>query len=110
MKEQAQQKASLLRKSRKVLSSFLTFFLVISIVLLGFKRFTSIFDEYEVKAILTNSMADKMPAGTLVVTKKVTSDQLETGDVISFYRQGETVTHRIKKIDAIGNNLLQFFK
>jgi len=98
LKEQAQQKASLLRKSRKVLSSFLTFFLVISIVLLGFKRFTPIFDAYEVKAILTNSMADKMPAGTLVVTKKVTSDQLETGDVISFYRQGETVTHRIKKI------------
>ena len=98
MKEQVKQKTSVLRKSQKILSSFLTFFLVISIVLLGFKRFTPVFDEYELKAILTDSMAEKMPAGTLVVTKQVPSDQLETGDVISFYRQGETVTHRIKKI------------
>ena len=107
MKEQVKQKTSVLRKSQKILSSFLTFFLVISIVLLGFKRFTPVFDEYELKAILTDSMAEKMPAGTLVVTKQVPSDQLETGDVISFYRQEETVTHRIKKI-IVTNETRQF--
>src|SRR5699024_10949614 len=62
---------------------------------------------YELKAILTDSMAEKMPAGTLVVTKQVPSNQLETGDVISFYRQEETVTHRIKKI-IVTNETRQF--
>ncbi len=107
MKEQGKQKKSVLRIGQKILSSFLTFFLVVSIAILGLKRFTPVFDEYELKAILTNSMAEKMPAGTLVVTKKVTSDQLEAGDVISFYRQGETVTHRIKKI-IINNDTQKF--
>lgn len=73
--------------------------LLVVLLLIGLQRFTSLLDNYHLRTVLTNSMSESMPAGSLILTKKVEDSELQEGDVISFIRSGETVTHRIKKIE-----------
>lgn len=69
-------------------------------------RYTDMLSSYSIKVVLTNSMADKMPAGTVVVAKKTAPEKLKEGDVISFDILGETVTHRITKTFKRNNDYL----
>ena len=61
--------------------------------------------------VLTSSMKDKYPPGTLIVVKKVDPDTLAIGDVVTYQiRSGEpdVITHRVVgfTFDQRGNRLL----
>ena len=59
--------------------------------------------------VLTDSMSDTYPRGTLVVAQKTTSDQIEVGNDIMFLTGPETsVTHRV--VDVIENQGFRAFR
>ena len=66
------------------------------------------FSYYEV---LTGSMQSMIPQGSLVIAKKVPSNQIEAGDVITFLRSDEeNVTHQVIEVvpNFNGNGALGF--
>lgn len=54
---------------------------------------------YKAYIIITNSMEPNIKIGDVVITKKVEQNELTKGDVITFKRGEEVITHRITKID-----------
>lgn len=54
---------------------------------------------YKAYIIVTNSMEPNIKIGDVVITKKVEQNELTKGDVITFKRGEEVITHRITKID-----------
>lgn len=94
-----------IRKLFFVLIMFFATTLLIGILL---NRYTNLLSDYSMKVVLTNSMADSMPAGTVVIVKQTNPEDLTQGDVISYDVFGETVTHRInKKIERDNEYLFQ---
>lgn len=54
---------------------------------------------YSYFTVLTRSMQDEIPKGSLVITKKTDPDELEVGDTITFFKNATTtVTHKIADI------------
>lgn len=53
----------------------------------------------QLRAVLTGSMHDAFPAGSLVVTRPVPTEDLEVGDIITYRSNGATVSHRIESIN-----------
>ena len=54
---------------------------------------------YSSATILTSSMEDTYPKGSLIITKQVSSGELKKGDDITFMRnENTTVTHRIVEV------------
>ena len=51
--------------------------------------------------VLSNSMENEFPAGSVIFSSEVNPDELKVGDIITFTREkdGETVTHKIGKIE-----------
>ncbi|MFC4718923.1 signal peptidase I [Enterococcus lemanii] len=88
--------------------SLIIFFMPVTLLVPYVRQYTGILSDYSIKVVLTNSMADKIPAGSIVITRKVKPDKLKEGDVISFFASDETVTHRItKKIKKNNEYLFQ---
>lgn len=55
-----------------------------------------VFGGYSAFTVLTSSMEDVIPKGSLVITKKVDADELQVGDDITYMiSETTTVTHRI---------------
>ena len=49
--------------------------------------------------VLSTSMQDEIPKGSLVITKNTDPDDLEIGDTITFFRNADkTITHKIMGI------------
>lgn len=73
---------------------------------------------YKSYIIKTNSMEPAISANDVIITKKVKKDKIKTGDVITFIKDGEVITHRITQIDKNGeyttkgdnNNIEDTFK
>lgn len=55
---------------------------------------------YKAYIVETNSMEPIIKVGDIVIIKKVKAEKLNQGDVITFTREGEVITHRITKIDV----------
>jgi signal peptidase len=58
---------------------------------------------YRTYAVMSGSMAPRIPVGALVIDLPVSADQLRVGDIVSFLRPdnpAQVVTHRIVKIDS----------
>lgn len=60
---------------------------------------------YSFLQVQTGSMEPEFPIGTIVIAKKVDPEELEVGDVISFYSMAEDIngkvnTHRIVELSA----------
>lgn len=54
---------------------------------------------YKSYIIKTDSMEPTINAGDVVIVKKVKEKIFQSGDVITFFQNGEVITHRIIKID-----------
>ncbi|MGH8885898.1 MAG: signal peptidase I [Egibacteraceae bacterium] len=50
------------------------------------------------------SMEPTMHEGDIVLARRVASESLTVGDVVSFHQRGRTVVHRIARIDATGGS------
>lgn len=57
---------------------------------------------YKSYIIKTNSMEPTINVNDVLITKKVNKDEIKTGDVITFIKNGEVITHRITQIDENG--------
>lgn len=73
---------------------------------------------YKSYIIKTNSMEPTINVNDVLITKKVEKEQIKVGDVITFEKNDEVITHRITKIDENGeyttkgdnNNIEDTFK
>ncbi len=68
---------------------------------------------YSVLKIRTGSMEPEYKVGSVIIAKKVNTDSLKEGDVISFYATGKDIyervnTHRIKEISYLSTGERQF--
>ena len=54
---------------------------------------------YKAYIITTDSMADSINSGDIVIVKEVPEEELQIGDVITFEKDYQVITHRITKID-----------
>ena len=68
---------------------------------------------YSVLKIRTGSMEPEYKVGSVIIAKKVNTDSLKEGDVISFYATGKDIyervnTHRIKEISYLSTGEKQF--
>ena len=54
--------------------------------------------------ITTDSMRPYIKSGDIILTRKVAEERIEAGDIITFYKNGEVITHRIVEIKEGENN------
>lgn len=54
---------------------------------------------YKSYVIKTNSMEPTINVNDVVINKKVAKEEIVVGDVITFQKDGEVITHRITKIE-----------
>lgn len=112
-----------MKKAKKIFSRIMT---VLSIVLFifGVVVFVSVLNAsagkvpsvfgFSVLQVKTGSMLPDYEIGTIVITKNVDANDLQVGDVISFYSldkdiSGEVNTHRIEKIEHGGDDNAPYF-
>ena len=62
---------------------------------------------YSVVRIVTPSMDPKIPVGSFVLIKKAVPEEIEVGDIITFYTDdpdpqiaGKTITHRVLALNS----------
>ena len=109
-------------KIKKVISAIVAVFTAL-VFLLGFAIFASVLkaDANEVPSVLgfsvlkiqTGSMEPEYRTGSVIITREVSADKLEKGDVISFYSTGGQIanqvnTHRIDDIFYLKGGERQF--
>ncbi|MGM0213351.1 signal peptidase I [Enterococcus sp. AZ109] len=58
----------------------------------------------QLRTVLTGSMSDSFPQGSLIVTRKILASEVEKGDIITFGVAGDIVTHRVLEIEKNGDN------
>lgn len=51
--------------------------------------------------IETNSMEPELKAGDMIIVKKCETDSIKVGDIITFRRENEHITHRVVEINAL---------
>lgn len=112
-----------MKKAKKIFSRIMT---VISVALFifGVVVFVSVLNAsagkvpsvfgFSVLQVKTGSMLPDYEIGTIVITKNVDANDLQVGDVISFYSldqdiSGEVNTHRIEKIEYGGDDNAPYF-
>lgn len=54
-------------------------------------------------AIVSGSMMPEINAGDIVIVKDVNEEELQEGDIISFRKNAEIITHRIERIEIQDN-------
>lgn len=59
---------------------------------------------YQAFVITTNSMEPSIKHGDAILTKKTKAKDLKEGDIITFNRDNEAITHRILRIDRDEDN------
>lgn len=75
--------------------------IILILILIATAMFVPKIFGYENFAIISGSMEPNMPVGSIVYTKTDSFENIEVGDVISFYMNDNTiVTHRIVEIDV----------
>ena len=92
--------------------------LVVLVLYLVFARISGkvpTFFGYSVVRIITPSMEPKIPVGSFVLIKRISPEEVEVGDIITFYTDdpdplvaGKTITHRVLSITE--NNGRYVFK
>ena len=95
------------KKKEKVLKNVLKIVLIILIynmILLGISAMdnneSSGFGGFKSYIITTSSMEPNIKIGDVVICKKINAKDLKEGDVITFTKNGEVITHRIIKIET----------
>lgn len=57
---------------------------------------------YKSYIVKTNSMEPTINVDDVLITKKVRKEEIKIGDIITFIKKGEVITHRITNIDESG--------
>ena len=60
---------------------------------------------YRAYVIVTDSMKPALNVGDVLITTKISEDKIKVGDVVTFERDGETISHRIVDIKQNGVGL-----
>lgn len=105
------------KKKEKVIKNILKIILIILIynmILLGI----SVMDNnenfniggFKSYIITTSSMEPNVQVGDVVICKKIDANELKEGDVITFNKDGEVITHRITKIQTENDKKLYITK
>lgn len=63
---------------------------------------------YEAYLITTNSMEPELKKDDIIIIKKCKEEELKVGDIVTFKRDGEVITHRIVEIDKNDNTGIQY--
>lgn len=58
---------------------------------------------YKAYFITTNSMKPAISDGDVIIVKQIKENNLEEGDIISFFKDGQVITHRIVELKEIDN-------
>ncbi|MEO1783098.1 signal peptidase I [Enterococcus diestrammenae] len=97
-----------LKAGSHLLSGIVTSLLVMVILLGGFLQITASLDNppLQLVTVLTGSMAQYYPPGSVLLIRELAPESLMKGDVITFEKHGETVTHRI--VTIVARNPLTF--
>lgn len=85
----------MIQKIIRFLSGLVTVFFITLVIYLGYCRFSSGAPPFQLLNVLTGSMGSTIPANSLVVIKPVSAEELTIGDIITYERSNEVVTHRI---------------
>ena len=93
-----------------IVYSVLILLLVVLVLYLVFARMTGrvpTFFGYSVVRVVTPSMDPKIPVGSFIVIKRIAPEEVQPGDIITFYTDdpdpvvaGKTITHRVLSIDV----------
>ena len=95
------EKTKILKRIMEIIAIILIYNIILIIVSsINGKNFNIL--GYKAYVINTNSMEPTIKVGDIVIIKKVKSENLNEGDVITFSNQGEVITHRITQIETIG--------
>lgn len=97
-----QKKRSLWRQINNIWSIFFDVCIVLAIFYFGYFHLIKNTDEMPIqfRVVLSDSMKASFPAQSLIVVKKTTFQELQPGDIITFYSQKEVVSHRIVSKEA----------
>lgn len=52
---------------------------------------------YEIYEVVSGSMEPEIPVGSVIYVKEAAPETIEPGDVIAFYKGGQTITHRVEE-------------
>lgn len=91
-------------KKKNPVSDAFFYFLILAAVLIAFLVSSGAsgprdFFGYSYFTILTKSMHSVMPKGSIVITKKVDSSEIQKGDDITYFKSDKsTVTHRVIEV------------
>ena len=99
-------------KTFKKVLHIVSIILVYNVVLLFFSSINKVQDMYffgyRAYIITTNSMEPTIKHGDAILSKKVKQDDVKEGDIITFSRNNEAITHRVLRIDK-GDNSEELF-
>lgn len=88
--------------------------MIYNIVLLFFSSINRMQDfsflGYKTYIITTNSMEPSIKHGDAILTKKIKENELIEGDIITFKRKNELITHRILRVDKEDDSVLYVTK
>lgn len=92
------QKIKIIKKVLEIVTIILIYNIILSVVSSTNK--ISIINVFGYKSyiIKTNSMEPTININDVLITKKVKKDEIKTGDIITFIKNGEIITHRITQI------------
>ena len=112
-----------MKKAKKIFSRIMTV-LSVALFIFGVVVFVSVLNAsagkvpnvfgFSVLQVKTGSMLPEYEIGTIVITKSVEANELQVGDVVSFYSldkdiSGEVNTHRIVNIEYGGDDNAPYF-
>lgn len=96
-------------KSKKLSLSTLSFYILIIIVIvmtgnLVSQRYDKAYNiiKFRSYTVLSGSMEPTFYAGDLVIVAKVNTKNLEVGDIVTFYKDNDIITHRIEQFNELG--------
>lgn len=101
------QEINLIKKISQRIAFVLTIVLIYNIFLVLKSELNNNQDKtlfgYEAYIVTTESMKPNINEGDVIITAKCNEEKLKIGDVITFKKNNETITHRIVSIEKIGN-------
>lgn len=97
LKGNKEQVIKLLYKFFKILIYILIFMFLIFIYINEMKSIKTF--NYEAFVIVSESMEPEINVGDIVIIKKITEDSIKEEDIITFEKNDEYVTHRVKEIN-----------
>ena len=95
-------------KTFKKVLHIVSIILIYNVVLLFFSSINKVqnmyFLGYRAYIITTNSMEPTIKHGDAILSKKIKKNDIKEGDVITFNRDNESITHRVLRIDEGENS------